>query len=276
MWEKGTVARRMLLSAGGTALAMWLLLYAPTPYVVYEPGIAVPVRQMVELQQAENNGSKPPASVREPEAVDGKAEASGSFVLTAVRLTAPNLWGVMMAGVDRDKDVRWKSEVFGGQSRKQYVERIHSVMSGSQETALRAAYDFAGVPYEIKDGRIVNGNSGETIAIRANEIGGPSAGLVFALQTIDLLTEGDLTRNLRIAATGTIDRDGGLGAIGGVKQKTVSVSLDGADLFLVPKGNVEQAKRTVKRLESDTVIIGVSTLGEAVRAIGGFAANRQG
>lgn len=263
------------MSAGGTALAMWLLLYAPTPYVVYEPGIAVPVRQMVELQQAENKGSKPSDSASES-AVADTAGASGSFVLTAVRLTAPNLWGVMMAGVDRDKDVRWKSQVFGGQSRKQYVERIHSVMNGSQETALRAAYDFAKVPYGIEDGQIVNENTGETITIRANEIGGPSAGLVFALQTIDLLTEGDLTRNLRIAATGTIDGDGILGEIGGVKQKTVSVSQDGADLFLVPKGNEEQAKRTAEGLESDTVIIGVSTLGEAVRAIEGFAANRQG
>lgn len=269
MVEKGAVARRMLASAGATALAMWLLLYAPTPYVVYEPGIAVPVRQMVQLQQAASDGGKT------PDAVSGPA-ASGAFVLTAVRLTGPNLWGVIMAGVDRDKDVLWKSEVFGGQSRKQYVERIHTVMNGSQTSALQAAYDYANVSYRIAEGNIVPENAEETIAIQANEIGGPSAGLVFALQTIDLLTEGDLTRNLRIAATGTIDGQGGIGAIGGVKQKTVSVSQDGADLFLVPKGNEEQAKRTAKRLESGTVIIGVSTLGDAVQAIESFAAGRRG
>lgn len=276
MQEKGAVARRMLASAGVTALAMWLLLYAPTPYVVYEPGIAVPVRQMVHLPQAESGGGKPHDAVSGP-AVNDEEAPSGAFVLTAVRLTGPNLWGVIMAGVDRDKDVRWKYEVFGGQSQKQYVERIHTVMNVSQTSALQAAYDYANVSYRIEEGEIVPENAEETIAIQANEIGGPSAGLVFALQTIDLLTEGDLTRSLRIAATGTIDGQGGIGAIGGVKQKTVSVSQDGADLFLVPKGNEEQAKRTAKRLESDTVIIGVSTLGDAVRAIESFAAGgRQG
>jgi PDZ domain-containing protein len=101
--------------------------------------------------------------------------------------------------------------------------------------------------------------------------------LVFALQTVDLLTEGDLTRNLQIAATGTIDEQGSISAIGGVKQKTVSVSEGGADLFLVPKGNEEQAKKTAKRLKSDTVVIGVGTLEDAVRAIDAFAtAERQG
>ncbi|MDF2835794.1 MAG: secreted protein containing a domain [Paenibacillus sp.] len=275
MEEKGAVARRMLASAGTTALAMWLLLYAPTPYVVYEPGIVVPVRQLVKLQNAGGDGSLPPDAAESGQ-TDNEG-MTGSFVLTAVRLTGPNLWGVIKAGVDRDKDVRLKREVFGGQSKKQYVDRIHAVMSSSQETALQAAYEFASVPYHIVEGKIVPEHKKNAVTIQADEIGGPSAGLVFALQTIDLLTEGDLTHDLRIAATGTIDSQGGIGAIGGVKQKTVSVSQGGADLFLVPKGNEEQAKKTAKRLRSDTVIIGVGTIAEAVQAIDSYAAKgRQG
>lgn len=271
MEEKGAVARRMLLSAGATAMAMWLLLYAPTPYVVYEPGIAVPVRQHVQLEyeKADDVPKQNPGN-----GTPGEQGATGMFMLTAVRLTGPNLWGIVKAGLDRDRDVRLKSEVFGGQSRKQYVERINTVMTGSQETALQAAYRFSDVPFHIVEGKTVPDDKEKAIEIRAKDIGGPSAGLVFALQTIDLLTDGDLSRGMRIAATGTIDAQGAVGPIGGVKQKTVTVSQEGADLFIVPKGNEEQAKKTAKRLQSDTVIIGVDTIEEAVQAIDGYAASK--
>lgn len=68
-------------------------------------------------------------------------------------------------------------------------------------------------------------------------IGGPSAGLMFALAIYDTLTPGSLTGEGTVAGTGTIDSDGVVGAIGGIQQKVVGARESGAGMFLVPSGN---------------------------------------
>lgn len=75
------------------------------------------------------------------------------------------------------------------------------------------------------------------ISIVLENVGGPSAGLVFALGIIDKLTPGDLTGGKSIAATGEIDYQGHVGAIGGVQQKIYGAKKDGARWFLLPKDN---------------------------------------
>ena len=112
----------------------------------------------------------------------------------------------------------------------------------------------------------------QAVRISAGEIGGPSAGLVFALGVIDLLTDGDLTGGSRIAATGTINPDGKVGAIGGIKQKVVSTDGEGAELFLVPNANEKEAKAKAKRIGSEMEIVGVETLQEAMDAIASYLA----
>lgn len=349
-------ARRIVLSAVATAFVMWLLLYAPTPYVVYEPGIAVPVEPMISLPSGQPSGE-------------------GELLLTAVKLTEPNMWSVLKASVDGDKDVYTKDQVFGSYTKRQYSERLTVIMEGSQNDAVEAAYRYLAIPYEVKtesivvsdvftiagkpagrlragdkligmregqpfndvgsaadtvlgslrkqteDGTVVvmaerggkpfevelkaslldNLTSEETekqfaellgvrgftelrsviassneheLLIAAGEIGGPSAGLVFALGAVDLLTEGDLTGGALIAATGTITPDGKVGAIGGIKQKVVATDDNGAELFLVPKGNEEDAKAKAKRMNSSMEIAGVESLKEAMDAIASFLAQR--
>jgi PDZ domain-containing protein len=70
-----------------------------------------------------------------------------------------------------------------------------------------------------------------------NHIGGPSAGLMFTLSIIDKLTEEDLTAGRRIAGTGEIALDGGVGPVGGVAEKLVAVDRMGVKTFLIPEGN---------------------------------------
>ncbi len=82
-----------------------------------------------------------------------------------------------------------------------------------------------------------------TVKINAGSIGGPSAGLAFALDVLE-----ELGRNVdhghRIAATGQIELDGTVSAIGGVEQKTIGVRRSGIDVFLVPAGdNAAEARR---------------------------------
>jgi len=80
-----------------------------------------------------------------------------------------------------------------------------------------------------------------TITIELAGIGGPSAGLMFALGVTDKLTKDDLTGGLRIAGTGTIDDEGDVGPIGGIPQKMVAAKHAGATIFLVPEANCAEA-----------------------------------
>lgn len=350
-------ARRIVLTAAVTAFVMWGMLYAPTPYVVYEPGIAISVEPMISLSS-------------------GQQTDGGELLLTAVKLTMPNLWSILKASVDGDKDVYSKDEVFGSYSKQQYSERLTVIMEGSQNDALEAAYRYLDIPYEmtteaivvtdvlsvagkpvgrlkagdrligLRDGQIfkdvesaaiivldalhkqtekdgavtikaergghqiefelianlldnitsdkateqfagllgVKGftelrsikaeSSQHELRISAGEIGGPSAGLVFALGAVDLLTDGDLTGGARIAATGTMTPGGKVGAVGGIKQKVVATDENGAELFLVPKGNEADAKAKAKRMGSSMEVVGVETLEEAMAVIASYLEQR--
>jgi PDZ domain-containing protein len=81
------------------------------------------------------------------------------------------------------------------------------------------------------------------VTIDSEDIGGPSAGLAFTLEVLDRLTAGELTGGMSVAATGEIGLDGRIGPIGGAAQKGVAVEDAGISLFLVPRGNLEQATR---------------------------------
>ncbi|MBO0846658.1 MAG: PDZ domain-containing protein [Nocardioides sp.] len=75
----------------------------------------------------------------------------------------------------------------------------------------------------------------------SDSIGGPSAGLIFALSIYDTLTPGSLTDGGVVAGTGTITPQGKVGQIGGIQQKIVGARQDGAQLFLVPPANCADA-----------------------------------
>jgi|SRR5215212_1245779 len=75
----------------------------------------------------------------------------------------------------------------------------------------------------------------------SDSIGGPSAGLMFALSIYDMLTPGSITSGGAIAGTGTITGSGDVGEIGGIQQKIAGAQQDGAQLFLVPPANCADA-----------------------------------
>jgi PDZ domain-containing protein len=79
------------------------------------------------------------------------------------------------------------------------------------------------------------------VTISLADIGGPSAGLMFALGIIDKLEPGSLTQGRFIAGTGTIDNDGVVGPIGGIQQKLIGARRRGATVFLVPAANCAEA-----------------------------------
>lgn len=107
------------------------------------------------------------------------------------------------------------------------------------------------------------------VSITTEEIGGPSAGLAFTLTIIDVLTDGDLTGGAEIVVTGTIGIDGSVGAIGGAHQKAFAARDAGADVFIVPAGNLEEAQSAVPELRVEAV----ETLDEALDIISEFGGN---
>jgi PDZ domain-containing protein len=97
----------------------------------------------------------------------------------------------------------------------------------------------------------------------AENIGGPSAGLMFALGIYDVLTPGSMTEGKTIAGTGEIDGEGNVGAIGGIQQKLVGAESDGARLFLVPEDNCAEALDG--SYDPDKMrLVKVTTLAEAI------------
>ena len=108
------------------------------------------------------------------------------------------------------------------------------------------------------------------VRIDAGVVGGPSAGLVFALSIIDLLGPEDLTGGEVIAATGTIDAEGVVGPIGGIVQKVLGATSPDegrtpASVFLVPRSNLDEARGAP--VDREVLLVPVDTLEDAVRAL---------
>ncbi len=101
------------------------------------------------------------------------------------------------------------------------------------------------------------------VTINAGSIGGPSAGLAFALDILEELGH-RVDRGYKVAATGEIFPDGTVGPIGGVKQKTIGARRAGVDVFLVPAGdNAQEARKYAGSLR----IIPVESFQQALRVL---------
>ena len=116
------------------------------------------------------------------------------------------------------------------------------------------------------------------VDIDAGRIGGPSAGLMFALSIVDKLSEEDLTGGRIIAGTGEIGLDGSVSPIGGIQQKIPgAIERDddepAAEVFLVPRDNVEEARDAV--VTRPITLVPVDTLDDAVAALAALRAGER-
>lgn len=121
--------------------------------------------------------------------------------------------------------------------------------------------------------------SKDDIDFDVEDIGGPSAGLMFTLEIYEQLTEEDLRKGKDIAGTGTIDEKGKVGRISGIDKKVASADEAGAQIFFAPndtiskkvlkknpglKSNYQEAKETADSLDTDMKIVPVKTLQDAI------------
>jgi PDZ domain-containing protein len=104
-------------------------------------------------------------------------------------------------------------------------------------------------------------------------IGGPSAGMIFALAIYDTLTPGALLDGMHIAGTGEISAAGEVGPIGGIQQKIAAAAEDGATLFLAPTDNCDEA---VHSNNGGMRVVPIATLDDAIAAVEAAVAGEDG
>jgi Lon-like protease len=130
-------------------------------------------------------------------------------------------------------------------------------VQGRAVVGVSVAESFQGLPVSVK--------------INVGDIGGPSAGLMFALGIVDKLTPGDLTGGRFVAGTGEISSDGTVSPIGGIQQKMVGARDAGATVFLTPAANCPD---TAGAVPAGLRVVKVGTLAGAVRDLKALAAGR--
>ncbi len=180
------------------------------------------------------------------------------------------------------------------QSSKEFISYVEGKKSGDQvaitfkrngktETAEVPLQEFpdmkdkVGLGITLTDDKKIITNP--KVKLKTEDIGGPSAGLMFSLEIYDQLTKGDLTKGHDIAGTGTISEDGTVGRIGGIEQKVVAADKAGAEYFLAPdetitkemkkeypdlESNYKGAVRTAKDIDTSMKIIPVKSFDEAI------------
>jgi PDZ domain-containing protein len=144
------------------------------------------------------------------------------------------------------------------------------VTSAAREDDPGTEEDEDGLPY-VGIGLDMQYQANFTIDFAQTGIGGPSAGMMFSLGIVDLLTPGALTQGKQIAGTGTIDGDGNVGPIGGIVHKLQGAKNVGATLFLAPKLNCDEV---VGNIPDGLTVVPVESLTTAVTAINDYNAGK--
>ncbi len=109
-------------------------------------------------------------------------------------------------------------------------------------------------------------NPNITVKSKSSEAGS-SGGLMMSLSIYNNLVEEDITHGKKIVGTGTIDIDGNVGEIGGVKYKLIGAVKNKAEIFICPEENYEEAKKVKEERDFKIDIISVKTFDEALKKL---------
>lgn len=153
-------------------------------------------------------------------------------------------------GLTRDIDGK-DTEISISTELIEHIEYDNEPMVGFLATTVNERFDF---PFEID--------------IKTGNVGGPSAGLMMALNVYNNLIPNDITNSLIVAGTGTIEIDGSVGPVGGIRQKVIAAKRAGSELILVPTANYEEASPLST---DDTAIVAVDSFEEALKVISEYS-----
>lgn len=230
--------------------------FAPLPFTLAQPGTTANVlgsdhgTPVISIEGAPTRPTK------------------GELRMTTIVATGPTaevgIGDVVDSWFRTDRAVLPRDSVYPtGGSEKEIEKHNLDDMVKSQDDAVSAALNYLG----RKPGSV-------DVTLHLADVGGPSAGLFFALGIVDKLDGdghgGDLTGGRTIAGTGTIQPDGEVGAVGGVSLKTQAARRDGATVFLVPKAECREAKA---ELPGGLRLVPVTTLKDAVGSLRALSGN---
>ena len=247
-----------------TVLACMALLFLPcSAYTIEFPGPTANV--LGKVSEAKN--AKDMISIS-----GGKTYRSkGKLLLTTVSATgvpgypATNAQ-VLWAWFSRHTIVvPQEVEYPANQTPEEYRKESSEQMDQAQDSAQNQALSFL-----RKRGVDV---SGLKVTMNVDNIGGPSAGMMYTLGAISKLTPEDETGGKVIAGTGTMEKDGTIGAIGGIQLKMVGALRDGAAWFIAPKSNCRQV---VGNVPQGLRVVAVSNLEEAYKALVAIGSGKGG
>jgi Lon-like protease len=235
-------------------LAVVPLSLLPMNYGIEAPGFTASVEPMVQL----------PPQYRYP--------SKGSLLISSVILQAPILVGEWVYGhwdnsiklVPQEKIIPITTTV------QSVAQTDYQALLDSETTAVIVGMRLAGYTVNI-DGNKVQMPFPVNI-IHQKTDGGPSAGLMFTLGVYNAITPQDLTGGRKIAGTGTIDLDARVGPIGGVQQKVVAAERSGAQYFLCPSWNYQDALKYAKNMQ----VIKVDTVLQAIDFLSSLPPKIQG
>ncbi|MBF6174727.1 YlbL family protein [Nocardia blacklockiae] len=176
--------------------------------------------------------------------VGGKPVATATDVVEAVRAAKPDTVVPMVV-------------------RRDGAEQTLEVKLGARPDDNSKGY-LGVTPEEVPQGPL-------DVTFNLADIGGPSAGLMFSLAMIDKLSPGQLNGGKFIAGTGTIDPTGKVGPIGGIQYKMIAAREAGAETFLVPADNCNEARQ---RIPAGLKLVKVETLTGAVQSLDDLNAGR--
>ncbi|MDN3293676.1 S16 family serine protease [Streptomyces ficellus] len=240
-----TRPRALALCALPIAALLVVAGVAPLPYTLAQPGSTTDVLGEHQGRQVITISGVP---VR---------ETRGELLMTTIMATGPradvDLADVADSWFRGDRAVLPRDSVYpAGKSDAEIEKHNTGQMRQSQNSAVQAALGYLGKsPEDVK------------VELRLADVGGPSAGLFFALGIIDKI-QGGLTGGRTIAGTGTVTADGTVGAVGGVSLKTQAAHRDGATVFLVPKDECGDAQA---ELPENLRLIPVTALKDAVSSL---------
>ena len=150
--------------------------------------------------------------------------------------------GDLILRIDGERvDTRREASRAIGVAESGSVLRFDVTIDGEPETVRLVREPCGSEAEPLVGGSLINAFPID-VRISSGAIGGPSAGLMWALGLYDLLTPGDLTGGRTIAGTGVIGFRGAVYPIGGIGEKLAAADDAGADVFLVPKGNLKEAR----------------------------------
>lgn len=231
-----------------------------------------------QLQMMENSQESSVVVAYEEAGKEIKVEYNGIYVVSVVDgMPAEDIlmMGDRITGVD-DEAIKEASDLIEYIETKQAgdivslnVERDENVLT--EEVTLKEFKETkgkVGLGIELVTDRAVKVDP--EVMFSSGKIGGPSAGLMFALEIYDQLTETDITKGLQIIGTGTLDYEGNVGRIGGIDKKVIAADQAGGDIFFAPfedgaeDSNYTIAKKTAEDIKSDMKVVPVDTFEEAL------------